>query len=122
MAAKTRSHSQRIIEYNNWNLSFESSVLPIRNERPSLFFEGTQGTLDLARDGYTFQPNKGPAVRVEASGPLEQVYAANFVDAIVNGTAVSAGLTSSLDACRPVQKPLLSYGRKQPITAAQLDA
>ena len=103
MAAKTRSHSQRIIEYNNWNLSFESSVLPIRNERPSVFFEGTEGTLDLARDGYTFQPNKGPAVRVEASGPLEQVYAANFVDAIV-------------------QKPLLSYGRKQPITAAQLDA
>ncbi len=51
-----------ISQYKNWNLSFESSVLPIRNERPSVFFQGTGGTLDLARDGYTFQPNKGPAV------------------------------------------------------------
>jgi predicted dehydrogenase len=111
-----------IIQYNNWNLSFESSVLPIRNERPSVFFEGTEGTLDLARDGYTFQPNKGPAVRVEASGPLEKAHAANFVDAIANGTPVSASLTSGLDACRPVQMALLSYWKKQPVTAAQLDA
>ena len=111
-----------LIQYKNWNLSFESSVLPIRNDRPSVFFEGTEGTLDLARDGYTFQPNKGAAVRVEASGPLENAHASNFLDAVTKGTAVSATLSSGIDACRPVQMALLSYWRKETISAAQLES
>jgi predicted dehydrogenase len=48
-----------LIRYRSWNPNFESSVLSIRNDRPSVFFEGTEGTLDLARDQYVFTPNRG---------------------------------------------------------------
>ena len=111
-----------IVQYKNWNLSFESSVLPIRNDRPSVFFEGTEGTLDLSRDGYTFQPNKGAAIAVQAEGPLELAHTANFVDAILKGTPVSATLASGIDACRPVQMCLRSYWKKEVVSAGQLDA
>ena len=104
-----------LIQYKNWNLSFESSVLPIRNDRPSVFFEGTEGTLDLARDGYTFQPNKGPAVRVEASGPLENAHASNFLDALTKGTPVSATLTSGIEACRPCRWLCFPIGGSNPL-------
>jgi predicted dehydrogenase len=110
-----------IVQYKNWNLSFESSVLPIRDERPSVFFEGTEGTLDLSREGYTFQANKGPAITVPAEGPLENPHATNFLNAILNGTPVSATLASGIDACRPVQMCLRSYWHKEAVSAAQLD-
>ena len=32
-----------IVQYREWNLNFESSVLSIRDDRPSVFFEGTEG-------------------------------------------------------------------------------
>jgi len=111
-----------IIQYKNWNLSFESSVLPIRNDHPSVFFEGTEGTLDLSRDGYTFQPNKGSAVRVTAEGELENPHASNFLDAVLKGTPVSAPLASGIDACRPVQMALRAYWHKELVTASQLDS
>src|SRR5271166_481396 len=50
-----------VVQYKDWNLNFESSVLPIRDDRPSVFFEGTEGTLDLSRDGYTYTPGQGEA-------------------------------------------------------------
>ncbi|MFM8393419.1 MAG: Gfo/Idh/MocA family protein, partial [Acidobacteriota bacterium] len=53
-------------ENGPWNLTFESSVLSIRNERPGVFFEGTAGTLELTRAGYVFQPNGGAAIEVKA--------------------------------------------------------
>jgi predicted dehydrogenase len=111
-----------IVQYKTWNLSFESSVLPIRNERPSVYFQGTEGTLDLARSGYIYQPNEGKTVRVEAEGPLENAHAANFLDAILKGTAVSAPLASGLDACRPVQMALRSYWHKATVAANELDS
>jgi len=101
-----------IVKYKNWNLSFESSVLPIKNDNPSVFFEGAEGTLDLARTGYTFTPNKGEPLHVAAEGSLERAHAANFVDAIVRGTAVSANLESGINAIRPVQMALNSYWSK----------
>jgi predicted dehydrogenase len=53
-----------IIDYGGgangkWNLTFESSVLPIGNEHPGVFFEGTEGTLEISRSGYIYRPNKG---------------------------------------------------------------
>ena len=111
-----------LIQYKDWNLSFESSVLPIRNDRPSVFFEGTEGTLDLSRDGYTFQPNKGATIKVAAEGSLENAHTSNFMDAVLKGTPVSAALASGIDACRPVQMALLSYWHKEPVTAPQLDS
>ena len=54
-----------VIRYANWNLNFESSVLPLRNDRPSVLFEGTNGLLELARDGYVFTPHSGQPERVD---------------------------------------------------------
>ena len=109
-----------IVKYRNWNLSFESSVLPI-NGNPSVFFEGTDGTLDLARIGYTFTPNKGEPVHVAAEGSLERAHTANFVNAILSGTPVSASLESGIDAIRPVQMALRSYWTKQVAAPGDLD-
>jgi predicted dehydrogenase len=54
-----------ILHYaSGWNLSFESSVLPIRNERPGVFFQGTEGTLELTRAEFVFTPNKGEPVHL----------------------------------------------------------
>ena len=61
-----------IVQYAGWNLNFESSVLSIRNEHPSVFFEGTEGTLDLSRDGYTFTPIKVHASEVSSTESLEK--------------------------------------------------
>jgi predicted dehydrogenase len=105
-----------IIQYDKWNLSFESSVLPLRNDRPSVFFQGTEGTLDLARDGYIWQPNKGNAVQVTAKGSLERAHTENFINAVLLGRPVSAPLTSGIQACLPVQMALKAYWGKRLVT------
>jgi predicted dehydrogenase len=102
-----------IIQYREWNLNFESSVLPIRNDRPSVFFEGTEGTLDLSRDGYRYTPNQGEAIEVKSTESLERAHTKNFLDAIITGSAVSAPLQEGIEASLPVQMALRSYwGRK----------
>ena len=50
--------------------------------QPSVYFEGTEGTLDITREGYVFTPNSGEPVEVKATS-LEQAHAGNFIDAIV---------------------------------------
>lgn len=105
-----------IAQYDGWNLSFESSVLSIRDDRPSVFFEGTEGTLDLARDGYVFTPNKGAVQSVSATEPLERAHARNFLDAILHGARVNAPLDAGIDASRPVQMALRAYWSCQTIT------
>lgn len=110
-----------IIKYRNWNLSFESSVAPIRNDNPSVLFEGTEGTLDLARSGYTFTPNKGDAIHVAAEGSLEKAHTANFVNAVLHGTPPSASLESGIEAIRPVQMALRAYWTKSVVTSKDLD-
>ena len=108
-----------IIQYNHWNLSFESSVTPVASERPSVFFEGTEGTLDLARDGYTWQPNKGTAVRVDAKGSLERAHTRNFLDAVLLNKPVFAPLTTGIDASRPVQMALRAYWENRVVKGAE---
>jgi predicted dehydrogenase len=98
-----------VLRYRDWNLNFESSVLTIRDNRPSVFFEGTEGTLDLAREGYVFTPNSGTPINVDASEALELAHTRNFVDAIVKGSSVNAPLAAGIDASRPVQMALQSY-------------
>lgn len=110
-----------IIKYRNWNLSFESSVAPIRNDNPSVLFEGTEGTLDLSRSGYTFIPNKGDAVHVAAEGSLEKAHTANFLNAVLNGAPPSANLESGIEAIRPVQMALKAYWTKSVVTSKDLD-
>jgi predicted dehydrogenase len=109
-----------IIQYKDWNLNFESSVLSIRDDHPSVFFEGTEGTLNLTREGYTFTPNHGQPVTVESTQDLEVAHTRNFIDAVVTGSTVSASLDAGLDATLPVQMALQSYWSGKLIKPAAL--
>jgi hypothetical protein len=107
-----------IVEYGGgkngpWNLTFESSVLSIRHERPGVFFQGTEGTLELTRAGYVFQPNQGPAEEGKAEGTLEAAHVQNFLEAIVRGTPLSAGIETGLEGCRPVHLAQAAFWKRR---------
>jgi predicted dehydrogenase len=108
-----------IVQYDGWNLNFESSVLSIRDDHPSVFFEGTEGTLELSRDGYTFTPNQGPASEVSSTESLEKAHTRNFIDAIVSGTPVNAPLKAGIEASLPIQMAL-SYWTHKTVSQTQL--
>lgn len=93
----------------NWNLTFESSVLPIRNERPGVLFEGTEGILEITRAEYVFTPNKGEPQVVKAEGSLEVAHASNFLDAVKNGKRPSADIQTGIEACNPVHLAKSAY-------------
>ena len=109
-----------VVRYKNWNLNFESSVLSIRNPRPSVYFEGTEGTLDLSREGYTLTPNNGAAIQFDSTQDLERAHTGNFIDAIVNGSKVNAPLAAGMAASAPVMMALQSYWSRKLCTAAEL--
>jgi predicted dehydrogenase len=109
-----------IVKYKNWNLNFESSVLSIRNEDPSVYFEGTKGTLNLSRKGYTFTPNDGAPSQVNTTQSLEQAHTGNFLDAIVKGDKVNAPLEAGLAASVPVMLALDSYWTQKISTPSEL--
>jgi predicted dehydrogenase len=109
-----------IIQYENWNLNFESSVLSIRDDHPSVFFEGTNGLLDIARDGYTFTPHDGPSIRVDSTESLERAHSKNFLDAITQGARLNAPLQAGIEASVPVLLALQAYWSQRP--ASVLDA
>lgn len=98
-----------VVRYKNWNLNFESSVLPLRNDRPSVLFEGTEGLLEVARDGYVYTPLQGPSVRVDTTENLERSHTKNFLDAVTNGVAPNAPLDAGLAVSVPVLLALKSY-------------
>ncbi len=98
-----------IVQYKDWNLNFESSVLSIRNEHPSVFFEGTKGSLNITREGYLFTPNDGAPSQVDSTQDLERAHTGNFIDAIVKGEKLNAPLAVGLAATLPVQMALQSY-------------
>ena len=98
-----------VVRYKDWNLNFESTVLSVRNPDPSVYFEGTEGTLDITRERFVFTPNEGEPVQVKAAGPLERAHTANFIDAIVKGDKVNASLETGLAASVPVMMALQSY-------------
>jgi predicted dehydrogenase len=103
-----------IIQYpSGWNLTFESSVLPIRNERPGVFFQGTEGTLELTRAEYVFTPNKGEPQIVKAEGHLEVAHATDFLEAIKHGRRPSADIQIGVEACNPVHLAKAAYWRKR---------
>jgi predicted dehydrogenase len=106
-----------VIKYNKWNLNFESSVLPLRDDRPSVLFEGTEGLLELARDGYVFTPNAGEAVRFDTKANLEIAHTKNFLDAVTSGTAPNAPLQAGIAASVPVLMAVESYRSKSAVTS-----
>ena len=109
-----------VIQYNGWNLNFESSVCSIRDDKPSVFFEGTEGTLDLSRDGYTFTPNQGQATNVLVSESLERAHTRNFLDAVLGTKPVNAPLKAGIDASLPVQMALRSYWQHKIVMGSDL--
>ena len=109
-----------IIRYRDWNLNFESSVLSIRDPHPTVFFEGTEATLDLTREGYTLTPNRGEPVRVTATQSLERAHTGNFIDAITKGDKVNAPLSAGLAASVPVMMALQSYWSEKTVARGEL--
>jgi len=109
-----------IIQYQDWNLNFESSVLPIRDDRPSVFFQGTEGTLDLSREGYTYTPNQGDPIEVKSTENLERAHTGNFLDAVVAGSKPNAPLQAGIEASLPVQMALRSYWTHKIVSQAEL--
>lgn len=109
-----------VVRYKDWNLNFESSVLSIRDPHPTVFFEGTEGTLDLTREGYTFTPNRGEPVHVAATQSLERAHTGNFIDAIVKGDKVNAPLSAGIAASVPVMMALQSYWSQKMVARDEL--
>lgn len=110
-----------ILQYpGGWNLSFESSVLPLKDQTPTVTFLGTEGSLDITRERYVYTPNKGAAQTVEASGPLESAHASNFLDAVQKGATPNASLEIGIEACNPVHLARLAYWRKQRVNWSEL--
>jgi predicted dehydrogenase len=99
-----------VLQYaGGWNLHFESSVLPVATPRPSVFFQGTEGSLDIARDGFVFRPNKGAPVEERSTENLELAHVTNFLDAVKDGRAPSAGIEAGVQACNPVHLARAAY-------------
>lgn len=98
-----------VVKYRKWNLNFESSVLSIRNPHPSVYFEGTKGTLDLTRQGYTLTLNEGEPEQVPSTQILERAHTSNFIDAIMGKQPANAPLAAGLEASIPVMMALQSY-------------
>jgi len=111
-----------LIQYRDWNLSFESSVLSIRNDRPSVLFEGTEGLLDLSRAGYTFTPNSGASETVNSTENLERAHTRNFLDAITGSNKSNASFEAGMSATRPVQMALEAYRTGRRISAGEIDS
>jgi predicted dehydrogenase len=103
-----------ILQYaGGWNFHFESSVLSLATTRPSVFFQGTEGSLDIARDGYVFRPNKGTPVEIKTGENLELAHVTNFLDAVKNGTRPSADIETGVQACLPVHLAREAYWRRK---------
>ncbi len=102
-----------VLQYKNWNLTFESSVLPIRNERPGVFFQGTEGALELTRADYVFTPNKGEPVVIKAEGNLDVAHATDFLDAVKTGKRPNADIQTGVEACNPVHLAKAAYWKRR---------
>jgi predicted dehydrogenase len=103
-----------ILQYKSgWNFQFESSVLSVATTRPSVLFMGTDGSLDIARDGYVYRPNKGAPVEVTATENLELAHVTNFLDAVKEGRPPSADIEVGVQACNPVHLATAAYWRRK---------
>ncbi|MGD9648410.1 MAG: Gfo/Idh/MocA family protein [Pirellulales bacterium] len=93
----------------NWNFVFECSILPVGNDGPHVLFQGTKGSLRVARDLFVYQPQRGSAVEVPAAMNLDQAHTIDWLDAIDQGRAPSAPLSAGLSACEAVQLAKAAY-------------
>lgn len=108
-----------VVRYRNWNFNFESSVLPLRNDRPSVLFEGTEGLLEVARNGYVFTPRDGEPIREDTREDLERAHTKNFLDALTEGVRPNAPLEAGLSASVPVLLAVKSYWKQSAQTTLE---
>ncbi len=109
-----------VIQYARWNLNFESSILSIPDSNPAVLFEGTNGTLILTREGYTYMPSEGEPVIFKSTQDLEVAHTRNFLDAVTTGSKPSAPISVGLAATLPVEMALHSYWSHTIATRADL--
>jgi predicted dehydrogenase len=103
-----------ILQYaGGWNLHFESTVLSVATEQPSVLFQGTEGSLDIARTGFVFRPNTGQPVEQKSSENLELAHVTEFLDAIKEGRKPSADIEIGVQACDPIHLARAAYWRKK---------
>jgi len=109
-----------IVQYKKWNFNFESTVLSVEGPEPGVYFEGTEGTLNITRGGYDFKPNKGEATHVDNKQPLEEAHTKSFVDAILTGSKQTAPIQAGVEATLPVEMALRSYWDRKTISRSDL--
>lgn len=110
-----------IVQYQDWNLAFECTVLSVRDDRPGVLFHGDEGSLFLARDGYVFTPSKGDPVAVQANEDLDQAHAADFVKAVKANAKPSADIEEALKGVLPCHLARAAYwaGKRASYIASQ---
>lgn len=110
-----------VLKYSgDWNLTFESSVLSLKAQAPTVVFLGTEGSLDISRERYIFMPNNGKQEVVEANGPLEIAHASNFLDAVTKGVKPNADVEAGIQACNPVYLANRAYWEKRTVAWEEL--
>ena len=110
-----------ILKYpGDWNLTFESSVLPLKAQQATIVFLGTEGSLDISRERYVFLPNQGTQQVVQASGQLEIAHAANFLDAVTGRAKPNANIEAGIQACNPVHLANRAYWEKRTVAWGEL--
>lgn len=97
-----------VVQYRTFSLAFDSTVLPVRM-RAGVVFHGTDGTLEITRDGYTFTPRQGAPEVVKAEGSLDAAHATDFLEALRTGRRPSADIERGVAACRPVHLANAAY-------------
>jgi predicted dehydrogenase len=103
-----------VLQYaGGWNLHFESTVLTVATPRPSVFFQGTEGSLDIAREGYVFRPNTGQPIEQKSTENLELAHVTDFLDAVKEGRRPSADIEIGVQACNPIHLAKAAYWRKK---------
>lgn len=103
-----------VLQYpGGWNLHFESTVLTVATPTPSVFFQGTEGSLDIFRAGYVYRPNRGQPVEQRVTENLELAHVTDFLDAVKDGRPPSAGIEAGVQACNPIHLAKAAYWRKK---------
>ncbi|MCS7023572.1 MAG: Gfo/Idh/MocA family oxidoreductase [Bryobacteraceae bacterium] len=110
-----------IVQYQTWNLSFECSVAPLREDRPGVLFQGTEGSLLVTRGGFTFTPAKGNAVEVQAEQDLDLAHSKDFLEAVLHGKKPSCDVETGLEGLRPCYLARTAYwsGKRASYDAAR---
>jgi len=109
-----------IIRYKNWNFSFESTVMPIRNEHDSVLFHGTKGRLELFRAGLIYIDEKGARTEITNEESLDLEHTENFLDAVITNSQPSASIDVGLQGVKPAHMAVAAYrtGRRVKIDEA----